>query len=836
MRQLFANLRHRPALLAGTFVALFVAAVLVTWSFSVGLAGTGSALPAQRLAGTAVVVSGHPDVSVSYGSGDTAETDVLPLTSYRRVPAALAAKLAAVPGVERAVPDRSIPVTFLVPGGKTYSGTSLEPLTGYGWPSAALTPFALRSGHAPTDAAQLVLGAGVERATGLRVGEKVRLAGQDLPPFVVAGVAEAPAHDPAGNWAVFFSGPEAAVLYGHPGQADLIGIVAKPGVSPGYLAGRVREAIAGDHLSVLTGNGRGAIEDPLGKSDISNLPVLGAGVGADFALVALFVVASAVALSVAERTRQLALLRAVGATPGQVRKTVMAELAALGAVAGLGGYGPGIWLAWFTLSGLAGHQMVPSSVQPWTSAWEPLMSVGAGVIVAVLSGLVAARRASRVRPSVALLEASVERRSPRPLRLLLGLAALGGGIALSVVAFRTASASEQLNDALAMLLLFLTAVAFLGPYLMALAEWALRLPLRLFGRAPGRLASAEVRARPRRFASAVVSVALAVAFVGSVSAVQSIQVHGSVTQGRSRLAASEVVTAPGAGLAPSVLAAIRAEKGVTAAVGLVPTTVYVPVEDNASAEAVTAGPLGALVHLGVTSGTLSGFGPGDIALSSLEAGSGAMGVHVGETITTYLADGTPYRAKVTAIFSRSLGFADVLVPAQAAGGGHLGSNLLGEVLVNGPAPVSLATRYAGLSVASRDVANAQAQQLLSQDTYINDLLLWLVALLAAVALVNTLVVTTLQSRETLGLLRRVGATARQLVALSVHEAGEVALVGVTLGAASAGAVLAGASKALTGSWLPSVPSSTIALVLGVTAGLVGAAVLAPTAWMLARDN
>ena len=87
MSQLLATLRRRPAPLIGTFVALTVAALLVT--VTAMFLGTSLTLsvPAQRLAGTAVVVMGNPNVAVTSGAGtDNAETDVLPLPDYRRVP------------------------------------------------------------------------------------------------------------------------------------------------------------------------------------------------------------------------------------------------------------------------------------------------------------------------------------------------------------------------------------------------------------------------------------------------------------------------------------------------------------------------------------------------------------------------------------------------------------------------------------------------------------------------------------------------------------------------------------------------------------------------------
>ena len=105
MRQLLATFRHRPAPLIGTFVALTVAAVLVTMTtMFLGTALTLS-VPAQRLVGAAVAVTGNPNVTIhSIPSGQNAETDVLPLPDYRRVPVGLARRLAAVRGVQSAIP------------------------------------------------------------------------------------------------------------------------------------------------------------------------------------------------------------------------------------------------------------------------------------------------------------------------------------------------------------------------------------------------------------------------------------------------------------------------------------------------------------------------------------------------------------------------------------------------------------------------------------------------------------------------------------------------------------------------------------------------------------
>ena len=250
-----------------------------------------------------------------------------------------------------------------------------------------------------------------------------------------------------------------------------------------------------------------------------------------------------------------------------------------------------------------------------------------------------------------------------------------------------------------------------------------------------------------------------------------------------------------------------------------------------------------MLNLNVISGTLGRFGPGDIALSKTITGLNAVTAKVGDTITTYLADGTLYRARVAAIYSQSLGFADVLIPANAAGGGHLGSATLGEVLVRGApgvAPVTLSSelarlagRFPGLTVASRNVVNAQAQAYLAQQSYSNNLFLGVIALLAAVALVNTLVMATVEQRGALFLLRRVGATTRQLLSMTIWQTVILDLTGLILGAAAGAASVAVVSKQLAGTWMPYLTWPPMAVIGATVVGLTILAILAPTLWLLA---
>jgi putative ABC transport system permease protein len=201
---------------------------------------------------------------------------------------------------------------------------------------------------------------------------------------------------------------------------------------------------------------------------------------------------------------------------------------------------------------------------------------------------------------------------------------------------------------------------------------------------------------------------------------------------------------------------------------------------------------------------------------------------------------------VTAIFSRSLGFADALIPSAAASGGHLGTSALSQVLIGasaGTSPAaltrtiaSLSASYPGLQVTSRSVANAQYEQSASQDSYINNLLLAVVGLLVSVALVNMLVVVTLQRRKELAVLRRIGATTRQLVAAATWQAGGLTLIGAFLGIVAQISTVATVSEALTGSPVPDVPWPSMAAILGLVTLLTGLAIIAPTTRMVTQHK
>jgi hypothetical protein len=221
---------------------------------------------------------------------------------------------------------------------------------------------------------------------------------------------------------------------------------------------------------------------------------------------------------------------------------------------------------------------------------------------------------------------------------------------------------------------------------------------------------------------------------------------------------------------------------------------------------------------------------GQIAVSTLEAGNGAMGVRVGSRVTAYLPDGTPYRATVSALYSRSLAVGDVLIPGSVAAG-HTGTAPgFTEILVSGGSASGLAAIAAanpGTRVDSPRVYNEQSDEATAQNGFANNLLLGVIALLAAVAVVNTLVMATLSRRRLVALLGRVGATRGQLAAMFGWQALFVAVTGIVAGVAAGLVTLLTVTRVVTGSWAPDIATGDALALIAVVAALTAGATLIP---------
>jgi putative ABC transport system permease protein len=669
-----------------------------------------------------------------------------------------------------------------------------------------------------------------EVVTGFRaaLGAKLRLASTEASRTVtVVGVAS-PRHPVRQRTAIFLTDGEAARLAGHPGRVDAIGVLA----GPGFDSARLRAV--GSGAVVLTGDERGKAEYPDLQEARTTLIAVTASFGGLALFIAIFVVASTTGLSIQQREREIALLRAVAATPGQIRRMIAWEAAIVGLAGSAAGIWPGAIVGRELTQGLVDHGIAPPNLTV-SGGWLPIAAaVGGGVLAALLAVLAAGRRAASVPPTHALTEAAVEPRLIGPGRVIGGLLALAGAAPLFAVAATTRAPDTAAATSEMTALFLVAAVGFLGPIVARAAAGVLGPPLARLSPVGGFLASANLRTATRRFSSASTPLMLTVG-MSCTLLFSSTTIDHAVTQERhAGLGGELAITSTGPGLPAAALADARAISGVRSAVALTPTTLgpSLGVSDDTIPAQILSGGRGGGLDVGVTGGSLAGLHGDTIALGRRRADSA--NAQIGDRVPVMLGDGTRTRATVVAIYTRALGFGDALLAPELAAG-HQTSALLGTILVKtgDPAGVArrlraLASRYPGLRVSDRASLTTVTDADRETNRWLGPLFVAIIFAFTSIAVVNTLAMIALQRGRELGLLRLVGGTPGQVRSMARWEAGLIITIGLGLGLAIAATALLPLSHALTGSIRPHVPPGQLAAILGVSALLSLLALALPT--------
>ncbi|SCF83935.1 FtsX-like permease family protein [Streptomyces sp. Ncost-T10-10d] len=802
-----AAVRFKPSSFVGTFVALLLAAAIVSACGILLETGLRASVPADRYAKAPVVVAADQQVHMTVGSGEEAYDAATPVPDTARLPESLVGKAASAPGAAAAIGD----VSYSVRQDDTL-------LTAHGWGSTALTGARLLTGEAP-GTGEVVVPTG----TDARVGEEIIL---DTP----AGVREfRVAGTTATEATVWFADRQAVQLSGHPGRVDAIAVLAARSTPTGTLADQVREAVG--HTAgaqVHTGDGRGAAEDAELTGAKEGLVGLGGSFGGIATMVAVFTAAGTVALSVGQRSREFALLRAIGATPRQLRRTIATESLLVAPLAGALGCLPGIALAHWWFGRLQDMGAIPEAVALRVS-WLPLtVTVAATMLTALGAGYFAARRPSKTKPGLALAQSAVERPPFGWIRTPLGIAALAGGVAFAGVAAST-SGEDAANAALGVVMFFMLAVGLLGPLIARICAAVIGFPLRATG-ASGSLAAANSRTNSRRLASAITPIVLAMAFSCTLVFMHTSEERVIAHQQRDAVTADHIVSAP-AGLASDATERAAATPGVKTAVGLLRSSVLVPTGSggdarlqSTSAQGITGSghDLAKVQDLDVRTGSLTGLRPGTVAIDTTLAGSAKLGT--GDRLALRLPDGTEATPKIVAVYGRGLGTGLVTLPAADLST-HVTSPYVSELLVR--ATPAAAQKLAALGTVTDRTGYAAAQdQNREINAWANTTMAAVLGGFAAVAAVNTLVMTVLDRRRELTMLRLVGSTRRQVMGMIRWEALLVTVAGAAIGTGIALATLVPMVKGLTGE-SPYIPPTLYGSFLAATIGLGLAAVTVP---------
>ncbi|PWR07546.1 ABC transporter permease [Micromonospora acroterricola] len=791
---------------ASAFVAVAIGVALV--AAATLLLASGRPQVPDRLAQAAVVVQ-SPEAGASADS--FAPTRPWSATAA----AALVDRLAGLPGVAAAVPDRTFYAQPLVDGRPSAADARREDAhQGHGWSSARLGGLRLTAGEPPRKPGEVV----VDRALGLRTGVPVTLLTAVGPqPYTVTGLVDGPG--------VHVADEVAAVLA--PG-VRAIGLVLEPGADPERVAVAASGVVGGDGR-VLTGDGRGALEP---RSDARTrwigMQVLTA-TAALAGFVTVFVVASTFAFTIAQRRRELGLLRAVGATPGQVRRMVYVEALAVGASAGLVGL-----LVGAALAPAVGRLLVDVGFEPATfrvryEHWPVALSLAAGPVIALLAVWSASRRAARVRPLEALREAAVEQRPIGRPRLAAGALLVAAGAALSVGTATADDARDAAGFALYAVMALVAGATVLAPAVVGPVVRLLRSPVRRPGGAIGMLVRGGALSATRRTASTAAPVLLTVAFAVLVSGMVR-TTTAAYAAGRADNVNAGWILVPDR--APGLSDRAVTETGGTA---LLPTTVFrsdpgTPANRPLTALGVEpAGFVTANRALTVVAGSLNDLRGDDSVVVTASANR-----LPSEPYPVVFADGALVSLRVVAVVTDNSIPGDLLLP-RAVVRTHDPSALTSTVYVRDRIDPPVGARIV-------DVPGWAAEADAAEDR-----LVWLFTLLligvsagyGAIAVANTLLLAAAGRAADLRLVRLAGATRRQVVWLVTAESALVVLIGAMLGGAVAFAGLlsirAGLAEQVGAPVDLVVPWSVIGAVVGLCLLLAVLASVLPT-WRLLRHR
>lgn len=806
-----ADLRHHRGSFVGVAVAVFVASALVTGLGVLVESGMRGGLAPERYAAVDVVVGAPQQV-------DVPEDLPVPLRERVRLPADAARDIAALPGVDRVVADVTIPLSLQDAGADAGAGGSVL-VEAHPWPSTALTGFELREGQEPAAADEVVVTAG----SGLAVGDGVVLAHGGVPSeYRVVGEVAAPVMPERGAH-VFLSERRIDQLDPHEGAAQALGVFVS-GVDPEQTAGAIREAFP--DLIARTGDARGDVEFLDSGAARSTLVAIGSAFVGTCILVAMFIVAGTLSLSVQSRRRDYALLRAVGASPSQVHALVAREVLWVSAVAVLLGIAPGYLLSTVLQAAFVSGGVIPGD---FALATGPLPAVGAVLLVLASAwgaARIAAARVAKLDPVEALRESATGAPAIGLPRIITGIVLAAAGISVSTVPL-VVRGQVAAGAAAGAAMLLIVALAVLGPWLVSLSVRLVGTVLRRSSCA-GFLASANAAAHSRRLASAILPVALGIGLGLVQIGAPSIIAAEAATQASAGVIADLRVAAP-SGLSPEAVDVIREMPGVIEASGVALSAAVVDSFDFEGklerAEHVLQGVdpenIAHSLDLRVREGSLADLdGIATVAVSTDAAQT--LGLGIGGTVVGHLGDGSPLKATVVAVYERGLGFGDLTMAAEEVRA-HTTTGLDSFALVAvdeaATGEVRAALEARGLLVTDGSGQEAAGAGAHAQNGWVNLVALLVILGYIAIAVVNTLVMATGERSRELALLQLIGSSRGQVRSMMRIEAVLVAVIAMVFGVVVAIPPLIGVSMGISGQPIPALPVLGSFLIVGAMGAL-----------------
>jgi putative ABC transport system permease protein len=820
LRVTLLGLRYRKARLALSALAIvlgvaFVAGTLMM-SASISRSYSGSFSAGARNVSVAVAEQESGDPPGQIGG------QVLPT-------AALAA-VRAVPGVAAADGRLGGSASLLGSNGKLLGA-------GFGINVTALNPFALVSGHLPSKLDEVDVDESTAADEHFRLGQALRVvdAAGRIRTFYLAGTIDPGVSSEFGNASVTaFQTASAIAVTGQHGY-NLIVATAAPGVSESALAARVNARLSGKGYEVITG-AELATDEANSTAHVSKVLTTGLLVFALISLVvACIVVYNTFNILIAQRSRELALQRCVGASRGQVFASMLAESGVTGLTASVAGVLAGIAVSWGLLHVVSTHP--PLVISPSAVA----LALGTGLLVTVAASVLPARAATRVAPlaalAVAVEPAVTARIGWRRVAVAIGSVAAGAGLTYAGMNWGSTAGLVGLSAGGCLCFVALLALGpLIAPPVITFLGW---LPARLT-RVTAQLATANARRNPHRVATTTAALTIGITLMTLFSIVVSSAQKSTDAAIDGHYPFDYMVqnTEHGQPVPPRIIGTLErsAQLALVAAVYQDTATVG---RETVLLGAYSHNALGTAVRPAMVSGSLTAVGPGTAAVDI--GALPALRTSLGGTIVVHTPDAGPERLRVVAVYS-SQTYKSPLPPVLISTADYLrGYRPAGPdtVVVDAAPGVSTATSRAIVTSAIASdpllqvdtAADYKAQLDHSVDTVLEMFaaLLGLAILIALFGISSTLTLSVIERTRESALLRALGLTRgqlrRMLLCEAVLMAALAAVLGIGLGSAFGLAMVHALSANTAGRVVLSVPYAQLALyaLISACAGLLAAA-------------
>ncbi|MFD8685749.1 ABC transporter permease [Streptomyces sp. NPDC059651] len=778
-----SSLRAHRRRFLGTLTAVLLGVAFLAGTLVMGdtLRASFDTMFADAASGTDAVVRSTDVVTVSGDSEGTRQP----------VSIGLVPRIERLPQVAAAAPDIQGAGELIGADGKPIGGQGPPTLAGNWIDDPELNPYRLAEGRTPSAPGEVVVNRGTADKGGLKIGDTTVLRTPDPVRVTVVGLATFGGED--GMAQVTYTGMTLADAEKHltpkPGRASGIQVRAGPGTSQQELVDALRPVLP-PGTEAITGQASATEnQNMISGAFLSLFTTLLLVFSGIVLLVATFSIHNTFAIVVAQRTRENALLRALGASRRQILGSTLTEAGIVGVTASAAGLAGGIGVA-------AGLQaLFPVIGFPFPdgplviSGVSLLLPLGVGVVVCAGSALMPAVHAGRTAPLAALRETAIDDSAGSRTRTVTGLLLLLASVG---VVLTGALADPSVRLSAVGTVLALAAFVVLGPFASTCAVRVLGAPLGRLRGATGHLARRNALRSPKRTASTATALMTGVAVV-SLFTVFGASLKATMNQTVDRSFAGDLaISAPGfgaggSGLSPRLAPAVDRLPDVATAVGLGKGVAEV----NGSGRALTVtdpAALAAVLDLGKVDGSMKALGTHGLAVSGTEAGK--RGLHTGSTVRLAFTDGKERTFTVRAVYGRSELAGDYVLTRQAWAP-HRGQDSDSLVAVSFKDGVSASDGRAAVEQAVAAYGNPQVQ---TRGEYAQssaggiDMMLTLVyallalaVLIALLGIANTLTLAVHERTRELGLLRAVGQTRRQLRAMVRWESVLVAAFGTAGG-------------------------------------------------------